>query len=151
LHAVPARVAAAAPVTPIAAAPAGAPKTPLTSVLAARAPGPRFEIAISQESGDQVLSIDSDSLPFTIGRSRDQTLVIDRRHAGVSGHHIAIETIDDDEVGVIVAGDNGVVVAGIRHDAGARFAWRPGETMVLGGALPGEPPCSLVLERNPQE
>ena len=34
-----------------------------------------------------------------------------------------------------------------RIDPGARFAWQPGQTMVLGGALPGEPACTLVLAR----
>jgi len=150
LHA--AAAATASPVTPIAgAASAVAPKTPLTAVLAAEETAPRFALTVSQCSSEQLLPLGDDALPFTIGRSRDQTLVIDRRHAGVSGHHVAIEAIDDDGVRVVVAGDNGVVVAGVRHDAGARFAWRPGETMVLGGSLPGEPPCSLALERNAQE
>jgi pSer/pThr/pTyr-binding forkhead associated (FHA) protein len=127
------------------------PKTPLTAVRAADESAPRFALTVSQCSSEQLLPLADDALPFTIGRSRDQTLVIDRRHAGVSGHHLAIGAIDDAGVHVVVAGDNGVVVAGVRHDAGARFAWHPGETMVLGGSLPGEPPCSLALERNPQE
>ena len=82
---------------------------------------------------------------------RGQTLVIDRRHAGVSGHHVAIDAIEDDGVRGSVAGDNGVVVDGVPYDAGARFVWRRGETMVLGGSLPGESPCALTLERPLQE
>jgi FHA domain. len=120
-------------------------------VLAARAPGPRFEIAISQESGDRVLPIGVDTLPFTIGRSRDQTLVIDRRHAGVSGRHVALDAIDDEGVRGIVEGDNGVVIDGVVHETGARFAWRPGHAMVLGGALADEPACTLALARTPQD
>ena len=147
LHAAP-TLAAAAPVTPIAAA---APKTPLTSVLAVRAPGPRFEIAVSQGDDARLLELAADTLPFTIGRSRDQTLVVDRRHAGVSGRHVAIDAVDDDGVAGVVEGDNGVVVDGVRHDTGARFAWRPGQTMVLGGSLPGESPCSLALSRVAQD
>jgi len=143
--------ASPSPVTPIAmAAGATAPKTPLTAVLGARS-GARFAVAVSQGSGERVLPIELDALPFTIGRSRGQTLVIDRRHAGVSGHHVAIDAIDDEGVQGTVVGDNGVVVDGVRFDTGARFAWRPGQTMVLGGSLPGEPPCALSLERTLQE
>ena len=152
LHAAPARVEPATPVTPIAAASsAAAPKTPLTSVLAARAPGPHFEIAIAQESGDRLLPIGVDALPFTIGRSRDQTLVIDRRHAGVSGRHVALDALDDDGVRGIVEGDNGIVIDGVVHETGARFAWRPGQTMVLGGSLADEPACALALARTPHD
>ena len=145
-----AAAAAPSPVTPIATA-AVAPKTPLTAVLAARPSSAGFAIAVSQGSGEQELSLDQTALPFTIGRSRGQTLVIDRRHAGVSGHHVAIDAIEDDGVRGSVAGDNGVVVDGVPYDAGARFVWRRGETMVLGGSLPGESPCALTLERPLQE
>jgi len=142
--------AAPSPVTPIAtAAGTTAPKTPLTAVLGTRSA--RFAIAVAQDSGERVLPLDAEVLPFTIGRSRGQTLVIDRRHAGVSGHHVAIDAIDDDGVHGSVVGDNGVVVDGIRYDTGARFAWRAGQTMVLGGSLPGETPCVLALERSLQE
>jgi hypothetical protein len=148
------RAAAAAtssPVTPIAtAAGTAAPKTPLTAVLGSRSAA-HYAIAVSQGGGEQALPLDADALPFTIGRSRGQTLVIDRRHAGVSGHHVAIDAIDEDGVHGTVVGDNGVVVDGARFDTGARFAWRPGQTMVFGGALPGEPPCALALERTLQE
>ena len=150
LHGSPSAAASSGLATPIAAA-VGAPKTPLTSVLAVRTPGPRYEIAVSQGDDERLLSLDAGTLPFTIGRSRDQALVIDRRHAGVSGRHVAIDAIDDDGVRGVVDGDNGVVVDGVFHDTGARFAWRPGETMVLGGALPGETPCSLALARTAQD
>ena len=152
LHASPTLATTASPVTPIAVAAAGpVPKTPLTSVLPVRDPGPCFEIAVAQGGGDRLLPIAADTLPFTIGRSRDQTLVIDRRHAGVSGHHVVLDALDDDGVAGIVEGDNGVVVDGVRHETGARFAWLPGQTMVLGGSLPGEPPCSLALARIAQD
>ena len=146
-----AATATPSPVTPIAmAAAATAPKTPLTAVLGA-ANGARFAIAVSQGSGEQVLPLDPEALPFTIGRSRGQTLVVDRRHAGVSGHHVAIDAVDNEGVHGSVVGDNGVVIDGARFDTGTRFAWRPGQTMVLGGSLPGESPCALVLERTSQE
>jgi pSer/pThr/pTyr-binding forkhead associated (FHA) protein len=139
------------PVTPIATAAAAAPKTPLTAVLGSPGKSPRFAVTVSQGNVEQLLPLDPDALPFTIGRSRGQTLVIDRRHAGVSGHHVAIDAIEDDGVRGSVAGDNGVVVDGVPYNAGARFVWRGGETMVLGGSLPGESPCSLTLEHPLQE
>ena len=135
-------------VTPIAAAATAAPKTPLTSVRAVRTPGPRFEVSVSDDGGERLLPIAAETLPFTIGRSRDQSLVVDRRHAGVSGRHVAIDAIDDDGVHGVVEGDNGVVVDGVGHDTGARFAWRSGQALLLGGALPGEPTCSLTLSRS---
>ncbi|MBV9890739.1 MAG: FHA domain-containing protein [Rhizobacter sp.] len=153
LRAAPSASAAPSPVTPIAtaAASAAAPRTPLTAVLGAQPPVPRCAFTVSQASGTERIALDGAALPFTIGRSRDQSLVIDRRHAGVSGHHVAIDAIDNDAVCGGVAGDNGVVVDGVRYGAGARFVWRPGQTMVLGGSLPSESPCSLTLEHPVQE
>ena len=92
--------------------------------------------------------IAADALPLTIGRSRDQAIVIDRRHPGVSGQHVAVDAVDDDGAHGVVHGDNGVVIDGVAHGSGERFDWRPGQTMVLGGALPGEPACTLVLARD---
>ncbi|MGZ8260829.1 MAG: FHA domain-containing protein [Caldimonas sp.] len=158
LHVVPAL--AAAPPTPIAAAVASstavplvetvvasAPKTPLTAVLPMRPPGPRFEVTVTDDAGERQLAIAAETLPVTIGRSRDRSLVIDRRHAGVSGHHVALDAIDDEGLAGIVDGDNGVVVDGVFHASGERFAWRSGQALVLGGALPDEPPCTLALAR----
>jgi len=133
--------------TPIAAA-ASAPKTPLTSVLAVRSGPARFAIAVSQASGEHSQSLADDALPLTIGRSRDQAIVIDRRHPGVSGQHVAIDAVDDNGAQGIVLGDNGIVIDGIAHGQGKRFEWRPGQTMVLGGAVAGEPACQLVLTRD---
>jgi hypothetical protein len=133
-------------VTPIASR-NGVPRTPLTSVLALRAGEARFTITLDQTAGTQVQAIAADALPFTIGRSRGQTLVVDRRHAGVSGSHVVIDAVDDEGVHGSVEGDNGIVIDGDAHAAGARFAWRPGQTLVLGGALPGEPACTLALVR----
>jgi pSer/pThr/pTyr-binding forkhead associated (FHA) protein len=133
--------------TPIAAG-AGAPKTPLTSVLALRPGLARFAITATQASGERNHRLADDALPLTVGRSRDQTIVVDRRHPGVSGQHVAIDAIDDDGAHGTVHGDNGIVIDGVAHAPGDRFDWKPGQTMVLGGALPGEPACSLVLARD---
>ncbi|MEO8312797.1 MAG: FHA domain-containing protein [Caldimonas sp.] len=137
--------ASAAPAIVIGAA---APKTPLTSVLAVKPAPARFAIAARQASGERRHRLASEALPLTIGRSRDQTLVIDRRHQGVSGQHVAIDGIDENGAHGVVHGDNGVVIDGVAHGPGARFDWQPGQTMVLGGSLPGEPTCTLVLARD---
>jgi len=130
------------------AAGASSPKTPLTSVLAVRAARSPLAIRATQASGELSHAIAGDALPFGIGRSRDQTIVIDRRHAGVSGQHVTIDAVDDDGAHGVVHGDNGIVIDGVAHGPGERFQWRPDQTMVLGGALPGEPACTLVLARD---
>ena len=138
-------MAAGTPATPIAAA--AAPKTPLTAVLALRT-GPRFSITAPQASGTCVHALAAGALPFTIGRSRDQAVTIDRRHPGVSGQHVTIDALDDTGAAGIVHGDNGIVVDGVARGPGERFAWQPEQTMVLGGALPGEAACTLTLARD---
>ncbi len=134
------------PATPIAGA-TGAPKTPLTSVLALKPIPAHFAITAQQASGERSHPLASESLPVTIGRSRDQTVVIDRRYQGVSGQHVAIDAVDENGAHGVVHGDNGVVIDGVAFGPGARFDWQPGQTLVLGGSLPGEPTCSLLLAR----
>ena len=133
--------------TPIAAA-ASAPKTPLTSVLALRPAPARFAITAKQASGERSHPLAAEALPLTVGRSRDQTVVIDRRHPGVSGQHVAIDAIDENGAHGVVHGDNGIFIDRVAHGPGTRFDWQPGQTMVLGGALPGEPACALLLTRH---
>jgi hypothetical protein len=105
-------------------------------------------IRATQASGERSHPVAADALPLTVGRSRDQAIVIDGRHPGVSGQHVAIDAVDDDGAHGVVLGDNGIVIDGVAHGPGERFDWRAGETMVLGGALPGEPACTLVLVRD---
>lgn len=131
-------------VTPIAAV-AGAPKTPLTAILPARPAGGAFTVTAFLASGVRTLVLRPDTLPVTVGRSRHQTLVVDRRHEGVSGHHLDITELDEAGVLVVVHGDNGVLVDGVAHATGARLRWKVGETMVLGAALPDHPTCRLTL------
>jgi hypothetical protein len=148
----PARPAAATP-TPI-AAPARipvavglpVPATPRTAVLTSRPVEPVFEITELQADA-RVHAFRRSELPITIGRSRGQTLVIGWSHAGVSGHHVEIEEIDDDEARGVVRGDNGIDIGDVHLGAGDRFPWPVGKTMVLGGSLPGEKPCRLLLAR----
>jgi hypothetical protein len=123
------------------------PSTPRTAVFTTRAAEPVFEITEIDAVDARVHAIRRSELPITIGRSRGQTLVIDWRHAGVSGHHVDIETIDEEAAQGIVHGDNGIDIDGEHHGAGARFRWSLGQTMALGGSLPGEPRCVLLLAR----
>jgi hypothetical protein len=139
--------AAATPVAVPLVPPRGAPSTPRTAVVTTRAVEPVFEITQVDDADARVHLIRGSELPITIGRSRGQTLVIDWRHAGVSGHHVDIEAIDEDAAHGVVHGDNGIDIDGVRHGAGARFRWPLGATMVLGGALPDEPRCALRLMR----
>jgi hypothetical protein len=85
-------------------------------------------------------------LPVRIGRSRGQTLVVDRRHAGVSGHHLAIVDLDANGAQVIVHGDNGVNLGGTTRACGAQFHWPVGTTLVLDPPSGAEPACTLRLE-----
>ncbi len=89
------------------------------------------------------------ALPFAIGRSRRQALVIDWAHGGVSGHHLDITAIDATSVSVTVHGDNGVVIDGTSYPPGSRARWNAGESMVLGRAVGREPDCRLTLAHRP--
>lgn len=140
----------AARVTPIAAV-AAAPKTPLTAILPARPAAATLTITAFLASGVRTLALRPDTLPVTVGRSRHQTLVVDRRHEGVSGHHLDITEIDEAGAQVVVRGDNGVRVEGVTHATGARFRWQVGETMLLGAAPDEHPACRLTLARRGQD
>lgn len=139
----------AARVTPIAAV-TGSPKTPLTAILPARPAEKVFTITAILASGIRTLELRPDGLPVTVGRSRHQTLVIDRRHEGVSGHHLAITALDEAGAQVVVQGDNGVLVEGVPHATGAQFRWKVGETMVLGASPHDHPTCRLTLAQRGQ-
>ena len=60
-------------------------------------------------------------LPFRVGRSRNQALVIDWAHADVSGRHFEIVALDESGAQIVVHGDNGVTVDGTSHGPGAQF------------------------------
>jgi pSer/pThr/pTyr-binding forkhead associated (FHA) protein len=135
----------AARITPIALV--GSPKTPLTAILPAQPADTMLRINAVLSGGVRALELRPGSLPATVGRSRNQTLVIDRRYEGVSGHHLDITELDPAWALVVVHGDNGVVVEGVLHAAGARFRWNVGETMVLGASLQDHPTCVLTLAR----
>jgi hypothetical protein len=141
---------AAARLTPIAAA-AGSPKTPLTAIMPARSAESVFKITAFLAGGVRTLEMHPGALPVTVGRSRNQTLVVDRRHEGVSGHHLDIVELDESGAQVVVHGDNGVLIEGVPHATGARFRWKVGETMVLGASPHDHPTCTLTLTRQGQD
>ena len=84
-------------------------------------------------------------LPVSVGRSRSQTLVIDRRHEAVSGHHLDIVDLDNDAAHVVVHGDNGVLLDSVRHPPGSRLRWLAGQSLVLGASAHDESACTLLL------
>jgi hypothetical protein len=136
----------AAPVTPI-APPVHAPTTPSTPIVVARRRGSGTMMTVRMASGERTIELPVAPLPFGVGRSRSQALVIDWAHEDVSGHHVDIVKLDDTGADVVVHGDNGVKVDGVAHPAGARFRWNVGEPMMLGGAHGQEAECTLTLSR----
>ncbi|MEO6407170.1 MAG: FHA domain-containing protein, partial [Burkholderiaceae bacterium] len=143
-------------ITPIASVPdaalasspaAAAPPTPLTAIHLAADSEPVYKLTAFQVGGVHALEVRPSALPVSLGRSRSQSLVVDRRHEGVSGHHLDIVELDAAGAQVLVHGDNGVLVDGVPHAAGARLRWRVGETMVLGGAVGEHASCTLTLSR----
>jgi pSer/pThr/pTyr-binding forkhead associated (FHA) protein len=105
----------------------GAP-TPVTPIAPSRRRDRQWRISARMASGPRDVEVGASSLPFSIGRSRNQALVIDWTHADVSGRHIEIIAFEDDGVTVVVHGDNGVRVDATAYESGARFRWKPGET-----------------------
>jgi pSer/pThr/pTyr-binding forkhead associated (FHA) protein len=132
--------------TPLAPA-AKAPKTPVTPLAARDAVS--LALVATMASGERTVPLRDADLPFGVGRSRSQALVVDWAHEGVSGQHVELVGRDDAGVEVRVHGDNGVSVDGVAHAQGATFRWRAGERMTLGRASASEPVCSLVFARRP--
>lgn len=135
-----------APATPIAPS-IHAPTTPSTPIAVARRRGSGIMITVRMASGERTIELPVSPLPFGVGRSRSQALVIDWAHEDVSGHHVDLVKVDDTGADVIVHGDNGVKVAGVTHPAQTRFRWNLGEPMTLGGAQGQEAECTLTLSR----
>ena len=125
----------------------GARAAPSTPLAPSKRLVPSLPLRVQMASGPRELDLADQSLPFGIGRSRTQSLVIDGAHADVSGRHVEIVGLDDAGASVVVLGDNGVVVDGIAYGAGARFVWKRGETMVLGRADANGPACTVALAR----
>jgi len=117
--------------------------TPVTPIAAPRKRAREWTVTARMASGVRVVKIDPDALPFRVGRSRNQALVIDGAHADVSGRHVEIVALDAAGAKVVVHGDNGVTVGGSSYGPGAEFHWKNGETLSLGAS--GVSPCALTL------
>jgi FHA domain-containing protein len=136
---------------PAEAKPAMAPKpatlaTPVTPIALPRKRAGGWTITVCMASGARLVELDPDVMPFRVGRSRNQALVIDWAHADVSGRHFEIVALDASGAKVVVHGDNGVTVEGSSYGPGAEFHWKNGETLRL-GASGGPSPCELTLAR----
>lgn len=123
------------------------PSTIVTPIAPARRARSPWSITAEMASGFSDTELGEHTLPFRIGRSRTQGLVIDWTHGDVSGRHVEIIGLDDTGASVIVHGDNGVIVAGTPYAAGTQFRWKPGEEMLLGREDAGVPRCRLTLSR----
>jgi hypothetical protein len=117
-----------------------------TPIAPARRRGGTLTVAAHMASGLREADVFENALPFRVGRSRNQELVIDWTHDEVSARHIEIVAVDDAGASVIVYGDNGVTIEGNAYGSGAHFRWKPGETLLL-GHVDGKSPCTLTLSR----
>ena len=119
--------------------------TPTTQLLPTRLDESAFRLTLSHAAGVRAIALAAASLPVSVGRSRHQTLVVDRGHEGVSGHHLDIVELDADGASVVVHGDNGVLIEGVRHPTGAQVRWQAGQKLVLGDSPEAHAPCTLEL------
>jgi pSer/pThr/pTyr-binding forkhead associated (FHA) protein len=124
--------------------------TPVTPIAPRRRREKGWTITVRMASGVRNVELLPDALPFSVGRSRNQALVIDRAHAEVSGRHFEIVAVDESGVTVVVHGDNGIRVDGTRYGAGAELRWKPGQTLHLGLGQGNDQAgaCALTLSRS---
>ena len=123
-------------------------QTPVTPIAPARRREGALTITARTASGVRAVEIPPGALPFRVGRSRNQSLVIDWTHADVSGRHFEIVALDESGAQIVVHGDNGVTVDGTSHGPGTQFKWKLGETLVLGGGAGQASLCTLTLSRS---
>jgi pSer/pThr/pTyr-binding forkhead associated (FHA) protein len=121
--------------------------TPVTPIAAPRRRERVWTITARMASGAKSLDLREGALPFRVGRSRNQALVIDWAHADVSGRHFEIVAVDESGATVVVHGDNGVTVDGAFHGPGAEFRWKSGQTLHLGHATGEAAACAVTLSR----
>jgi len=139
-------------VRPVAADAAEAPtaiqsETPSTPIAPAIPQAGTWSIEVRIGGDARDVRIAADALPFTIGRSRSQSLVVDRSLVAVSGRHVEILAIGDAGADIVVHGDNGVVIDDRIWATGARVTWHAGETMTLGRHTGEAAGCTLTLAR----
>ena len=124
------------------------PPTPVTPIAPTRRRESALTITAGMASGVRTVEIPPGALPFRVGRSRNQALVIDWTHSDVSGHHLEIIALDESGAQVVVHGDNGVSLDGTSHGPGAQFKWNLGQTLVLSGGAGQASSCTLTLSRS---
>ncbi len=121
--------------------------TPVTPIAPPRRRERAMMITARMASGVRTVDVPAEALPFRVGRSRNQALVIDGAHAEVSGRHFEIVALDQSGAQIVVHGDNGVTVNGRSHGPGSEFKWKPGETLLLGDASGQASSCTLTLSQ----
>ena len=131
--------AAVTPATPVSPADK-VPTTAITPIAAMRQRDQELTreltLTASMVSGTRTLTLGAKAVPVPVGRSRNQDLVVDWAHEGVSGHHIDLTNIDDTGAEVEVHGDNGVIVS-------KRTAHPPGESVPLARERAHDPRARL--------
>jgi hypothetical protein len=123
------------------------PPTPVTPIAPPRRREGALTITVRMASGVRTVDVLPGALPFRVGRSRNQALVIDWAHADVSGRHFEIVALDESGAQIVVHGDNGVTVDGMAHGPGTQFKWTPGQALLLGSDAAQESSCMLTLSR----
>jgi hypothetical protein len=119
--------------------------TPTTQILPAASEAGAFRLTLSHAAGTRTLPLAAAVLPVSVGRSRHQTLVVDRSHEGVSGHHLDIVEIDPEAAARRRPRRQRRHVDGAAHATGARVRWLPGQKLVLGDGSAAAVPCVLEL------
>ena len=72
------------------------PRRPSTPIVAARAQAERIAAhGAAWPPASARVELPAEPLPFRVGRSRNQALVVDWAHEGVSGHHVDIVELDE--------------------------------------------------------
>jgi hypothetical protein len=85
------------------------------------------------------------ALPFSIGRSSQQSLTVPEVHRSVSGTHLCLLQVTEAGIEIELTGQNGAQRGEALLPAGYHGLWAWGETLRLGHAQDGEPPYMLQL------
>jgi hypothetical protein len=121
--------------------------TPSTPIAPAIPVAGMWSLRVRMDTETREVRLAADALPFSIGRSRNQSLVVDRSLTAVSGHHVEIVSLGDEGAAVVVHGDNGIVIGDRTYDSGARVTWRADETLTLGRPTGEAASCAFTLAR----
>ena len=111
--------------------------TPVTPIAPPRKRTRAWTIAARMASGERTVELGPDTLPFRVGRSRNQALVVDWAHERSVGTAPRDRGARCRGADVVVHGDNGVASNGVSYGPGANLRWKAGETLRLGGRRRG--------------